>query len=93
MHDCSLGSNIAIEEPDVKLINALQAKLARTALEMELRQVAAETAISVSTILKVEHGTRVSKSTLGNLRRFYENQGIEFLDDERPGVRLVGRKP
>ncbi|MGC0052205.1 helix-turn-helix domain-containing protein [Brucella pituitosa] len=65
----------------------LQLRLARTALKMGVRDLAAETGITANTISRIENGNDAKQSTVDQLRRVLESHGIEFINTaEREGV-------
>ena len=68
-------------------ISDLQARAARIILRLEAAAVVEATGISISPLYKYEaEGKGLSKEKLSKLRRFYENNGIEFQG--REGLRL-----
>lgn len=61
--------------------------MARAALDVPLRQLAAEADVAVSTLMKIEAG-RVSPKILRKLRVFFQERGVVFSRNEKnyPGV-------
>jgi transcriptional regulator with XRE-family HTH domain len=64
--------------------------MARAAIRLSVRDVAERLAISPNTLTKVEAGGSSYRSTLATLRRFYEGEGLVFVEGDGmgPGVRL-----
>jgi transcriptional regulator with XRE-family HTH domain len=69
-------------------MNALQLKMARTALGLTVRQAAEVVGCSHETIVAIESGrSSVKQSTIDKAQAALERAGVEFLDDGQ-GVRL-----
>jgi DNA-binding XRE family transcriptional regulator len=64
-----------------------QARMARAATGLTLREVATAIKINPNTITRIESGKDAMGNTLKKIREFYESKGIEFSPDG--GVRLV----
>jgi transcriptional regulator with XRE-family HTH domain len=78
-------------------MNALQLKMARTALGLTVRQAAELVGCSHETIVAIESSrSSVKQSTIDKAQAALEKAGVEFLDDGQ-GVRLkppkTKRKP
>jgi predicted transcriptional regulator len=76
------------------LITGRQLRAARALVGMEQIELAKRSGVAIGTIRRMESfdgevGSRTS--TLSLVKRALEKAGIEFLNDERPGVRLRGR--
>src|ERR1039458_4935680 len=69
-------------------MNALQLKMARVALGLNVRRTAALSRASHHTITRIEAGGDLKASTLEKVRRALEAAGVEFIDGAQPGVRL-----
>jgi len=69
------------------LITPSQYRMARAALDIPLRQLAAEADVAVSTLMKIE-ADRVSPKILRKLRVFFQERGLVFSRNEKnyPGV-------
>jgi hypothetical protein len=68
--------------PDLPTITPLQIRLAKAALGMSNPQVSRETGIHSNTINSAERpGGRANKSTLNNLRMFFESRGVVFVPE------------
>lgn len=84
------------------MISSLHFKLARTALGLFQEQLAEQSKISLPTIKKIEstnpnEALSNNYSTLVNLTKFYEDKGIEFINDKdsigvRVGKAIVKKK-
>lgn len=74
----------------IQKMNALQLKLARTALGLTVRQAAALTGVSHETIVRIEAARDVKETTIGKVRVALEAAGVEFIAENGggPGVRL-----
>lgn len=75
------------------MITAAQIRSARNALRMSVKELAAKSGVSVSTIKRVESGSDTPKSTTANLQALksaLESAGIEFIGspDDGPGIRI-----
>jgi transcriptional regulator with XRE-family HTH domain len=73
------------------LITGRQLKAARALAGWEQTDLAEKSGVAISTIRRMESfdgevGSRTS--TLSLVKRALERAGIEFLDDDRPGVRM-----
>jgi transcriptional regulator with XRE-family HTH domain len=63
--------------------------MARAALNLSVRHVAAAAKVSPNTVTRLEAGQPVNNSTISAIRGAYEAAGAEFIEfDGRPGVRL-----
>jgi transcriptional regulator with XRE-family HTH domain len=73
-------------------MNALQLKMARTALGLTVRQAAELTGVSHETIVRFEgaRGSSVKQSTIDKIQAALEKAGVEFIAENGggPGVRL-----
>ena len=81
-------------------MNALQVKLARTALGLTVIETAKLCDVSHETIRRIEFGDNTLKEkTIDKVRAALEKSGVEFLDEDGggPGVKLrkakAKRKP
>ncbi len=69
-------------------MNGAQARMARAALKMSVRDLAAAAQVSPNTITRIEADLPSNPSTLGAIRRVLEAAVVEFTNGDRPGVRL-----
>ena len=67
-----------------------QARMARAALKMSVRDLAAKAKVSPNTVTRVEAGLPVNNSTVAAIRAALEAAGVIFVAEngEGPGVRL-----
>jgi predicted transcriptional regulator len=75
----------------LQLITGRQLRAARVLIGMEQIELAKRARVAIGTIRRMESfdgevGARTS--TLSLVKRALEKAGIEFLNDDRPGVRL-----
>jgi transcriptional regulator with XRE-family HTH domain len=70
-------------------MNGAQVRMARAALKMNVRDLAAAAEVSPNTITRIEADLPSNASTLAAIRRALEAAGIEFMDGDKPGVRVV----
>ena len=73
----------------------LQCRMARAALGLGVRELAAAAKVSVDTVARFERGDELKERTIEALQRTLEAAGIEFIDENGggPGVRLRKRQP
>ena len=72
------------------MLTALQCRLGRAALRWTIRRLAKETKLSPNTISLFEGGrSEPNPATLNIIRLTFEQAGVEFLNGDQPGVRLV----
>jgi transcriptional regulator with XRE-family HTH domain len=62
--------------------------MARAALGLSLKKLAAAARVAPQTIVRFERGEKIRPSTVNSLRQVLEAAGIEFTDGHKPGVRL-----
>jgi transcriptional regulator with XRE-family HTH domain len=74
-------------------MNALQLKMARTALGLTVRQAAELADVSHETIIGIETGrTSIKPSTIAKVRTALERAGVEFIAENSGGAGLRLRK-
>lgn len=71
----------------------IQCKMARTALDMGVKQLADAAAVSTNTIVRFERGEDLKPRTIAAIRTVLEEAGVVFLDGDYsgsggPGIRL-----
>jgi transcriptional regulator with XRE-family HTH domain len=73
----------------------VQCRMARAALDLGVRELAAAAKVSVDTVARFERGDELKERTIEALQRTLEAAGIEFIDENGggPGVRLRKRQP
>jgi len=69
-------------------MNGAQVRMARAALKMNVRDLAAAAQVSPNTITRIEADLPSNASTLAAIRRALEAAGVEFINGDRPGVRV-----
>jgi transcriptional regulator with XRE-family HTH domain len=73
------------------MITGLQCRLARAALQISSRELAERTGVSKPTIVRFENAGNKSqpiRATLQVLKRYFEENGVEFLNGN--GIRYRG---
>jgi transcriptional regulator with XRE-family HTH domain len=66
----------------------VQCRMARAALGLGVRELAAAAKVSVDTVARFERGDELKERTIEALQRALEAAGVEFTDGGKPGVRL-----
>ena len=69
----------------------VQCRMARAAIGLSVRKLAAAAKVSPETVLRFERGEKLRKRTIDSLRQVLEAAGLEFTDGRKPGVRLGKR--
>ena len=69
-----------------------QARMARAALKLSVREVAAAAKVSPNTVTRVEAGSAVNNSTLAAIRGALEAAGVEFIAENGGGAGVRLRK-
>jgi transcriptional regulator with XRE-family HTH domain len=63
--------------------------MARAALGMGIRDLAATAKVSIDTVARFERGDELKERTVEALQRALEAAGVEFTNGNQPGVRLT----
>jgi transcriptional regulator with XRE-family HTH domain len=63
--------------------------MARSALGLGVRELAAAAKVSVDTVARFERGDALKERTIEALQRALEAAGVEFTNGDQPGVRLT----
>jgi transcriptional regulator with XRE-family HTH domain len=63
--------------------------MARAALGLGVRELAAAAKVSIDTIARFERGDELKERTIDALQRALEVAGVEFTNGDQPGVRLT----
>lgn len=73
----------------------VQCKMARTALNIGVRDLAALAKVSPDTVARLERGDTLKERTVDAIRTALEDAGVIFVDEngEGPGVRLRKKRP
>ena len=68
----------------------MQCRMARAAIGLSVRKLAAAAKVSPETVIRFEGG-EIRQRTIDSLRQVLEAAGLEFTDGRKPGVRLGKR--
>ncbi|MGP0089101.1 MAG: hypothetical protein ACLPKB_03960 [Xanthobacteraceae bacterium] len=63
--------------------------MARAALGLGVRELAAAAKVSIDTVARFERGDELKERTIDALRTALEAAGVEFTNGDKPGVRLT----
>ena len=76
-------------------MNAAQCRMARSALQLGVRELAEAAQVSPTTISRLEAGEELKPRTVAAIRAALEAAGVEFIPENGsgPGVRLRGAAP
>jgi len=76
------------------IMSPMQCRMARAALGLGVRELAAAAKVSTDTIARFERGEDLKERTIEALQRVFETAGVEFIDENGggPGVRLKKRQ-
>ncbi len=69
----------------------VQCRMARAALGLGVRKLAAAAKVSPDTVVRFERGEKLRERTVASLQQVLEAAGVEFTDGNRPGVRVRTR--
>ena len=69
----------------------VQCRMARAALGLSIKKLAAAARVATKTIVRFERGDKLRPRTVTSLRQVLEAGGVEFIDGRKPGVRLSMR--
>src|ERR1700754_1733510 len=67
----------------------VQCRMARAALGLGVRELAAAAKVSIDTVARFERGDELKERTIDALQRALEAAGIEFTNGDQPGLRLT----
>ena len=67
----------------------VQCRMARAALGLGVRELAAAAKVSIDTVARFERGDELKERTIDALQRALEVAGVEFINGDQPGVRLT----
>ena len=75
------------------MITGAQLRMARAALKLGVRDVAAAAKVSPATVTRIESDQAANASTIAAIRTALEAAGVEFIEQNGggPGVRLLDR--
>ena len=76
------------------ILQPIQCRMARAALGMGIRELAAAAKVSVDTVARFERGEELKERTIDALQHALEAAGIKLIDENGggPGVRLAKRR-
>jgi transcriptional regulator with XRE-family HTH domain len=74
------------------IISPVQSRMARAALGMGVRELAAAAKVSVDTVARFERGDELKERTIEAIQRALESAGIEFIDENGGGLGVRLRK-
>jgi transcriptional regulator with XRE-family HTH domain len=63
--------------------------MARAALGLGVRELAAAAKVSADTVARFERGDELKPRTIDALQRALETAGVEFTNGDQPGVRVA----
>ena len=81
----------ATQHGKVVKVLPVQCRMARAAIGLSVKKLAAAAKVSPETVLRFERGEKLRKRTIDSLRQVLEAAGLEFTDGRKPGVRLGKR--
>jgi transcriptional regulator with XRE-family HTH domain len=67
----------------------VQCRMARAALGLGVRELAAAAKVSTDTVARFERGDELKERTIDALQRALEAAGVEFTNGDQPGIRLT----
>src|SRR5256885_15206819 len=68
---------------------AVECRIARAALGLGVRELAAAGKVSIDTVARFERGDELKERTIEALQRALETAGVEFTNGDQPGLRLT----
>jgi transcriptional regulator with XRE-family HTH domain len=74
-------------------MNAVQCKMARAAVGMGVRELAAAAKVSPDTVSRLERGEELRDRTSEAIQHALEAAGVAFTNGDEPGVKLRRAKP
>ena len=74
-------------------MNATQSKMAGTALDLGVRELATLANVSPDTTARLERGVALKKQTVSAIRAALEAAGVEFIAENGGGAGVRLRKP
>jgi transcriptional regulator with XRE-family HTH domain len=73
----------------VTIFLPLHCRMARAALGLGVRELAAAAKVSIDTVARFERGDELKERTIDALRNALESAGAVFINGDQPGVRLT----
>lgn len=74
-------------------MNAVQCRMARVALGIGVREIAALAKVSPDTIARLERGETLKERTVDAVRAALETAGVEFIPENGGGAGVRLRRP
>ncbi len=74
-------------------MKAVQSKMARVAVNLGVRELAAAARVSTNTVARFERGEELKPRTIAALRAALEAAGVEFIDENGGGAGVRLKKP
>jgi len=71
----------------------VQCRMARAALGLGVRELAAAAKVSIDTVTRFERGDELKERTIEALQRALEAAGVQFIDENGGGAGVRFRKP
>ena len=71
----------------------VQCKMARAALGLGVRELAAAAKVSIDTVARFERGDELKERTIDALQRALETAGVELIDENGGGAGVRLKKP
>jgi transcriptional regulator with XRE-family HTH domain len=71
----------------------VQCRMARAALGLGVRELAAAAKVSADTVARFERGEELKERTVEALQQTLEKAGVEFIDENGGGAGVRLRKP
>ena len=69
-------------------MKAIQLRMARAGVGWGVRELAKRAGVTANTVTRIENGADAKQSTIDRLQQVLELAGVEFINGDRPGVRL-----
>src|SRR5580700_10269905 len=73
----------------VMIFLPIQCRMARAALGLGVRELAAAAKVAIDTVARCERGDELKERTVDALQYALEAAGVEFTNGDQPGVRLT----
>lgn len=73
------------------MITGVQCKMARAAINLGIRELAAAAKVAQSTVSRLEAGEPLKERTVEAIQHALEEAGVEFTNGDQPGVRIARR--
>lgn len=74
-------------------MNAIQCKMARTALGWGVIDLATKAEVSTQTVVRFERGEELREGTYNRIKSAFEEAGLEFIPNNGGGVGVRFRTP